>query len=560
MTRILQKVNNTVLLYTLSLIFLISFHFIIRDGLFFQTKIQYILYYIFFTSFLFLILFLFYFKIFVKKQFFFEVYLKFALFILIINFFRSIFFFFENRIDSTLIEVIIFVSSILIAIFIAFKIHLKKASVNKTYSISIKISYLIAFILLVNISYQKYIVNNFSAKESKDPIVLIVIDGLPKNFIKNYTNKEKHINIINDEIKNDYIVQNYHKYITPNPWTCGFFSNLYGLSPKDSFRRDQKFKKLLSKKTFPEKNFFNELDNWNITYTWAVSHSCAVPEGASSSISDYNGFKSILNFSRLMITYLDKINLPFHSIINMNTFNGDPTAVHLKEKSFIKKIFDIFAHSKDYNFQSHIFNTLKSTKKDFYIIHLNYSQWKGTELKNFKKPIDSLLKDINKFFKNISDDKYFNNFNFIITSDHGFSFEIDDFGYTKSHRLEVIEVPFIIIKKKNHEGLKLFSSPDIRHPCSFMDFQKSLITYFKNKKELFSVNCSDEAKTSFSYPDDKNKQWILTVFENQNIYRYDLYNKYFGDKNDDSLKYINKKKLSKYLNMYSIKLNNFKND
>ena len=39
-------------------------------------------------------------------------------------------------------------------------------------------------------------------------------------------------------------------------------------------------------------------------------------------------------------------------------------------------------------------------------------------------------------------------------------------------------------------------------------------------------------KTSFSYPDDKNKQWILTVFENQNIYRYDLYNKYFGDTND----------------------------
>ena len=103
---------------------------------------------------------------------------------------------------------------------------------------------------------------------------------------------------------------------------------------------------------------------------------------------------------------------------------------------------------EDYNFQSHISNTLKSSKKDFYIIHLNYSQWKYTDLKDFKKPIDSLLKDVNKFFKNIDGDEYFNNFNFIITSDHGFSFEIDDFGYGESHRLEVVEVPFIIIKRK----------------------------------------------------------------------------------------------------------------
>ena len=114
---------------------------------------------------------------------------------------------------------------------------------------------------------------------------------------------------------------------------------------------------------------------------------------------------------------------------------------------------------------------------------------------------------------------------------------------------------FIIIKKKDREDLKLSSSPNIYRPCSFIDFQKSLITYFKNKKELFSVNCSNEAKTSFSYPDDKNKQWILTVFENHNIYRYDLYNKYFGDTNDYELKYQNKENLLKFLDMYSIKNN-----
>ena len=60
-------------------------------------------------------------------------------------------------------------------------------------------------------------------------------------------------------------------------------------------------------------------------------------------------------------------------------------------RKWSKKFFDIFAHSADYNFQSHIFNTLKSSKKDFYIIHLNYTQWKYTDIKDFKKPIDTLL-------------------------------------------------------------------------------------------------------------------------------------------------------------------------
>ena len=272
-----------------------------------------------------------------------------------------------------------------------------------------------------------------------------------------------------------------------------------------------------------------------------MSHSCAVPEGSSAAISDYNGFKSILNFSNSMATYLDKIGLPFHSIINMNTFRGDPVAVHIKEKSFIKKIFDTFAHSKDYNFETHILNMLKYSKKDFYIIHLNYSQWKYDNLKNFKEPIDILLKDINKFFKNIKVDKHFENFNFIITSDHGFSFEIDDFGYGESDRLDVIEVPFIIIKKKSLKDLKSDNFKDIYRPCSFKDFQKSLMVHFVEKKNIFSVNCSNDSKTSFSYPDDKNKKWILSVFENQNIYRYDLYDKYFGDKNDLKINDENKK-------------------
>jgi hypothetical protein len=441
-------------------------------------------------------------------------------------------------------------------VYILSKIFFKKILISKIYFFVKVFSYLIFSILLINFfnsAYNKNFAVLSNIKENRNPVVVIIIDGLPKSFIKNYTNNEKDINIIDANIRHDYVVQNYHKYITPNPWTCGFFSNLYGLSSKDSFRRDQKFKKILSNKVSPEKNFFHELDNLNITYTWAVSHSCAVPEGSAAAISDYEGFKSILNFSKLMIIYLEKIGLPSHTIINMKMFKGEPVAVHLKDQSFIKKILDIFSDSDDFNFNSHVLNTLKSSNKDFYIIHLNYGQWKDPELKDFKKPIDSLLIEVNNFFKIIREDSSFDNFNFIITADHGFSFHKEDFGYGISHRLEVLETPFILIKRNNKKNLKLITSHDNFRPCTVIDFQKSLLMFFKEKKELFTVNCSNTPKTSFSYPDDKNKVWLLTVFEKDNIYTYDFYDQYFNDKNNNISKYKKQENLLKFLEMYSIK-------
>jgi hypothetical protein len=254
---------------------------------------------------------------------------------------------------------------------------------------------------------------------------------------------------------------------------------------------------------------------------------------------------------------LNKIGLPFHSIINMNSFRGDPVAVHVRDKSFIKKIFDVFSKSKDYNFQTHIFNLLKNSKRDFYIVHFNYNHWKYKDLKNFKEPIDILLKEINIFFKKINNDKYFEDFNFVITSDHGFSFKTHDFGYGISHSLEVTEVPFIIIKKKNPKDSKLINFTNMYKPCSLRDFQKSLLAYFKNQKKIFSVNCSNEAKTSLSLPDYINKKWILSVFDNQNVYTYNIFDKYFEDVNNSQFNNETKQNLIKFLTTYNLKVDNF---
>jgi hypothetical protein len=91
-------------------------------------------------------------------------------------------------------------------------------------------------------------------------------------------------------------------------------------------------------------------------------------------------------------------------------------------------------------------------------------------------------------------------------------------------------------------------------PCSVRDFQESLVDFFKKNKELFLVNCSQDPKLSFSYPDDKNKTWNLTVFENDKKNIYNFYEKYFNIVSSENAKYTNtNEKLLSFLYTYGIK-------
>ena len=76
-------------------------------------------------------------------------------------------------------------------------------------------------------------------------------------------------------------------------------------------------------------------------------------------------------------------------------------------------------------------------------------------------------------------------------------------------------------------------------------------------KKFFSVNCSNEAKTSLSLPNHSNKEWILSVFDNQNVYRHNIYDKYFHDNNNLQFNNETEQNLIKFLKMYNLKVDNF---
>jgi hypothetical protein len=382
------------------------------------------------------------------------------------------------------------------------------------------------FLNFLNFIYFNHLKNAELVNKKNPPVVLIIIDGLPKTYIKNFSKNINDISIVNDSLKNKYIVQNYHKFISPAPWTCGFFANLYGISQVDTFKRNYELKEVLSSKK-NEGNFFNKLDKLNISYNWSVSHSCAVPEGTAASISNYKGFKSILSFSTFYKTYLKKIGLPSHGIINTIDFKGEPTAVHIKNSSMINKIIKFFhpPSTDAYNFKDNVFNSLNFADSNFNIIHLNYSNWKYKELDNFKKPIDELIKDVNNFFEIIQNESNFDDINFIITADHGFSFDKNDFGYGTVYSAEVVETPFIIIQKKKSKFKNVYNN---YQPCSIIDMQNSLLDYYEKSKFSFSLECSKIKKTSFSYPDDKKKTWMLTIYDGERKSLYNFYNQYFN--------------------------------
>jgi hypothetical protein len=549
----ISKKTNFFSIFFLTAFFLISFHFIIRDSLFFYTDKSYILYYLFISSLILLPFFLIFFLLILKEDSFSENFFKFIIFLIIINFFRSIYFFFENKIESFFFEIIIFFISIIFSVFILSKLNQEKFFSLKIILIINLFSKIFFLIALINFLYLVYELNFkkfFQVTKKHSPVVIIFIDGLPKTFIRNFSENKNDINIIDERLKKNYVVQNYHKFISPAPWTCGFFANLYSISPADTFRRNKNFNGILLKKT-DNINFFNKLDNLKINYTLAVSHSCAVPEGTAAAISNYKGYKSVLNSLSFYKIYLQKIGLPAHLIISMQAFKGDPTAVHLKDHSVLKKIINTFADSGEFSFQENIFNTLEILNRDLYIIHLNYSDWKYDDLNNFRKPINSMIKEVNKFFEEIKNNNNFDDFNFIITADHGFSFHKGDFGYGTSYRSEVIEIPFVIVKKKIKETAHLNNLYNYYQPCSVTDFQNSLLDYFEKKKNLLFVECTKNSKTSLTLPDHNKKKWVLTVYNGSKINTYNLYEQYFNKKNQKIFNNLNKD-IESLLRQYSI--------
>ena len=551
---ILKKINNFSTLFFLSTYFLISFHFLIRDALFFYSQQAYILYYLFISSFLIFFFLFFSFNFFSKIENISANSIKFLLFFTFLNFFRSIFFLLENQINSALIELIIFFISILLSIVILSKIDFKKITAGKfffVFSLFSNFFFLLMFLIFLNLIYFNHFKSIELVNKKNPPVVLIIIDGLPKTYIKNFSKNINDISIVNDSLKDKYVVQNYHKFISPAPWTCGFFANLYGISQVDSFKRNPELKEVLSSKK-NEENFFNKLDKLNISYNWSVSHSCAVPEGTAASISNYKGLKSILSFSTFYKIYLKKIGLPSHSIININDFKGEPTPVHVKNSSVLSKIINFFQSpgTDAYNFKDNIFNSLNFADSNFNIIHLNYSNWKNKELDNFKKPIDELIKEVNNFFEIIQNKSNFDDINFIITADHGFSFDKNDFAYGTAYSAEVVETPFVIIQKKK---LNIKNEYNNYQPCSIIDMQNSLLDYYKKSKFSFSIECSKIKKTSFSYPDHKKKTWMLTIYDGERKSLYNFYHQYFNKNykiisSERKLKYF-----SSFIDMYGIK-------
>jgi hypothetical protein len=184
------------------------------------------------------------------------------------------------------------------------------------------------------------------------------------------------------------------------------------------------------------------------------------------------------------------------------------------------------------------------------LIHLNYSNWKDKELDNFKKPIDELIKEVNNFFEIIQNKSNFDDINFIITADHGYSFDKNDFGYGTAYSAEVVEVPFVIIQKKK---LNIKNEYNNYQPCSIIDMQNSLLDYYQKSKFPFSLECSKIKKTSFSYPDHKKKTWMLTIYDGERKSLYNFYHQYFN-KNYKIISSDRKlKDFSSFIDMYGIK-------
>ena len=557
-----KNINFNLDIFLLSIFIIISFHFIIYDKIFFFNKISYISYYLTIFG-------LFFSLIVVGLEFLFKLNIniqKFFIFIIFLNIFFSFYHFIDIFYPSILLieyEVLLRIFIVFIIFYLSFLLSIKTKFIKKSdiYNKFKIIKFLIVFVLIINslIFIKDLIISKFTEKNDKK-IVLIYFDGLPKSALGNYNKKIKK-QIINDELKNDFSIVQYNNFITSFTGTCGYFSGFFNFDSKKSLiTRNGEYKNFLNIDDFKtikhSKSLFLKLQENNLSYKQLIGHACSTEMGNLSKSQSIN-FNSMLIFNSKISNILNFIGLKNNQAMNSSWYsNNDAKSFYHTNTPYVfyglsKKLFAKLYNKKTYHFKNKTLQMLSNSNENLTLIHFANSYWKGSEENYARLKFNQLIDEINDFFLMIKKNSNHNNTLFIITSDHGYEF---DASYSQSQSDEVIYVPFLIIEKKKENP----SQKVVDILCDNIDLSKSILNYFINRKNFY-LECNQEIYTSISQINEKEKKWLITLFDNNkqifNLYDYYFKNNIFKLKHNT---FLNSKKnlFENMLKKYSLKISN----
>ncbi len=391
-------------------------------------------------------------------------------------------------------------------------------------------------------------------KNSKKNLVVIVLDALSADLLKDYGGTQTYVNF-----NTKYNASIYKNFRTIYPHTAHFFKFFYSGSPNvDSFSNSLQQKKLSLKKVKND-NLIKSLQENGVLARTHVYHRSAVPEGTDYGINDYKGLRSFYLTDNL--EFIPKfMKLDYHLI------NSTSNSISKKLKyGFQANFRKLFVEEKTNNdlediLLPELINLSNQTKPFFLIFHQRWDNVsKQSDFKNYYDPDEdfdekdqsycrkankilkkqdmtydkvfearclelinkkkiataqSLEKSLDEFIDKVKQNSLLNDVEIIITADHGYMTAKNKLSYGFHNDELVVKVPLIIFNNKKEINDSNF-------------FTLDLVSYILNNYGLSSNKLYEYATP---LKGDKREFPIFTISRPGQYYKKWMLSYYLGNK------------------------------
>ena len=394
-----------------------------------------------------------------------------------------------------------------------------------------------------------------SASGAPRHAVLVILDGWPAQHLRAFNPAARAKPA--DELFSKALV--FSNARTNSAWTNAFFGTLYKGSLNQTYTRLGLGERLLRRFGGESENLLALLQGRGVKTRVITFHRNGLPEGSSSTVSNYRGFRSVfVTFEHA--SALDALGLEYNLIIpgaSANSVWGD------QRKRFVRGLFG----AKNRNYENVLTEVLLSEmhrirgggRQTFTVFHTGWNlggvrlpaAWdeaipKGNEDQVTKKArardyrydakdewyaermrrkqdlvAETVGSKIQRFIEAMEADGLSENTLLIFTADHGSIYADGRVWYGFHPNEEVLRVPFVVFGAgRTGDDGRLLETIDIVQ--TFIDYFGGKVRLHQRARSIIET-ISKPLTTSVTLRSDINREWFIALYKENKKYLFNLH-------------------------------------
>ena len=385
--------------------------------------------------------------------------------------------------------------------------------------------------------------------------VLVILDGWPAQHLRAFNPAAKAKPT--DELFSKALV--FSNARTNNAWTNAFFGTLYKGSLSQTYTRLGLGERLLGRFGSENENLLALLQGRGVKTRVITYHRNGLPEGSSSTVSNYRGFRSVfVTFEHA--TALDALGLEYNLIIpgrSADTIWGD------QRKRFVRGLFD----AKNRNYENVLTEVLLSEmhrirrggRQTFTIFHTGWdlgsvqlpaawdeavpkgnegevtekaraqdyrydaeNEWYAERMR-YKRDLvtETVGLKIQRFIEAMEADGLSENTLLIFTADHGSIYADGRVWYGFHPNEEVLRVPFIVFGAgRTGDDGRLLETIDIVQ--TFIGYFGGKVRLHQRARSIFETT-PKPLTSSVTLRSDINREWFIVLYKENKKYLFNVH-------------------------------------